>query len=168
MGLFDSLFQSSEIHGIARDTLRFIREACRETHPNEYMGLLRATDAQTLGLHRSGRIITDVLVIPGTTSSSVKATMKSNMVPNDHTAVGSVHSHPNGVLQPSDEDLRSFTRGDVHIIVGAPYDRDSWQAFNTDGSRRSLRVIDIDLPDPATELGFDPESLADEFGEDKR
>ena len=168
MGLFDSLFRSSEIHGIARDTLTFIREACRETHPNEYMGLLRATDAQTLGLSESGQIITDVLVIPGTKSSSVKATMKSNMVPNDHTAVGSVHSHPNGVVQPSDEDLRSFARGDVHIIVGAPYNRDSWRAFGQDGTRRSLPVLDVELPDPETELGFDPDTLADEFQEDHR
>lgn len=168
MGLFDSLFRSREIQGIAKETLRFIREACRETHPDEYMGLLRATDAQRLGLAESGQIITDVLVIPGTKSSSVKATMKSNMVPNDHTAVGSVHSHPNGVLRPSDEDRRSFTRGSVHIIVGAPYDRESWQAFDRDGSRRALRVIDVDLPDPATELGFDPEALAEELEDDQR
>lgn len=168
MGLFDSLFRSSEIRGIAEETLTFIREACQQTHPNEYMGLLRATDAQALGLDMSGQVITDVLVIPGTKSSSVKATMKSRMVPNDHSAVGSVHSHPNGVLRPSDEDLRSFTRGKIHLIIGAPYDRESWRAFETDGTRRSLRVLDVELPDPQSELGFDPESLERELREEER
>jgi len=33
------LFRSSEILGIARETLEFALEASEATHPNEYMGL---------------------------------------------------------------------------------------------------------------------------------
>ena len=141
------LFRSSEILGIARDTLRFALEASEETHPNEYMGFLRAQDSRTLGLDRNGQVITDVLVIPGTQSNPVSATVQSNLVPNDIKAVGSVHSHPNGVLRPSNADLGTFTKGNVHIIIGAPYGWGDWKVFDSHGEPRSLDVLDVELPE---------------------
>jgi proteasome lid subunit RPN8/RPN11 len=153
------LFRSSEVLGIAADTLRFALEASRETHPNEYMGFLRGEDARTLGLDREGTVITDVLIIPGTESNPVSATVQTNMVPNDFSAVGSIHSHPNGVLRPSDADLATFTRGDVHIIIGAPYQPDDWRAFDSDGRPTQLSVLDVDLPDPGDFFDFTEEDL---------
>jgi len=141
------LFRSSELLGIAGETLEFILNASEDTHPNEYMGFLRADDASRLGLDRDGQVITDVLVIPGTVSSPNSATVKSNMRPNNVQSVGSVHSHPNGVLRPSDADLDTFGQGDVHIIVGAPYRRTDWQAFDNEGNPTELDVIDVELPD---------------------
>ncbi|MGM0606079.1 MAG: Mov34/MPN/PAD-1 family protein [Halobacteriota archaeon] len=141
------LFRSSEILGIARETLQFALEASEETHPNEYMGFLRAEDSRKLGLDRKGQVITDVLVIPGTTSNPVSATVRSDMVPNDIKAVGSLHSHPNGVLRPSDADLGTFTKGDVHVIIGAPYGWGDWKAFDSSGDPRSLDVLDVALPE---------------------
>lgn len=140
------LFRSSGVIGIAEDTLEFALEASRETHPHEYMGLLRGTDARELGLDRDGTVVTDVLIIPGTESNPVSATVRTSQVPNDRHAVGSVHSHPNGVLQPSDADRATFTKGKVHIIIGHPYGRRDWRAFDREGKRRSLDVLDVELP----------------------
>ncbi len=159
MGLFDGWFRSPPILGIAEETLRFALEASEQTHPNEYMGLLRATDADQLNLDADGQVITDVLVIPGTESNSVSATMRSNMVPNDRHAVGSVHSHPNGVLRPSSQDLQTFTRGEVHLIIGAPYRRGDWQAFDPDGTPIDLEVLDVPLPAGEDLLALDEEDL---------
>lgn len=142
------LFRSDEILGIAEETLTFAREAAENTHPDEYMGLLRGEDASKLGLEEAGTVITEVLVIPGTESSPVSATVKTNMVPNDWRAAGSIHSHPNGVLQPSDADLATFGKGSVHIILGAPYGESDWQAFDQEGKARELSVLDVALPDP--------------------
>ncbi|MFC5970222.1 Mov34/MPN/PAD-1 family protein [Halomarina salina] len=141
------LFRSSGVIGIAESTLDFALEASAQTHPNEYMGLLRGEDARSLGLDEDGTVITDVLVIPGTTSNPVSATVKTNMIPNDMRAQGSIHSHPNGVLRPSDADLATFGKGTVHIIIGAPYGPDDWEAFDQEGEVRDLRVLDIDIPD---------------------
>jgi len=141
------LFRSSEILGIAEPALEFARAASEEAHPNEYMGLLRGEKASKVGLDRTGTVITDVLVIPGTETNPVSATVKTSMVPNDLRAAGSVHSHPNGVLRPSDADLATFGRNDVHIIVGAPYGPDDWQAFDRDGEPMDLPVLDVDLPE---------------------
>lgn len=153
MGLLDALFRSSEILGIAEETLEFVLESSEATHPNEYMGLLRGTEARQLDLHRDGVVITDVLVIPGTESNSVSATVKTSQIPNDVKALGSVHSHPNGVLRPSNEDLQAFGKGTVHIIAGAPYRRNDWKAFDSRGQPTRLDVVDVDLPD--TEEFFD-------------
>ena len=141
------LFRSEGVIAIADAALSFAREASRDSHPHEYMGLLRGEDARSLGLDRDGTVVTDVLVIPGTESNPVSATVKTSMVPNDLRGVGSVHSHPNGVLRPSDADLASFQRGKVHIIIGAPYGPDDWQAFDSDGDPVDLEVIDVEPPE---------------------
>jgi proteasome lid subunit RPN8/RPN11 len=141
------LFRSSGVIGIAVDAIEFALEASEDAHPNEYMGLLRAEDARRLGLDRDGVVVTDVLVIPGTTSNSVSATVRTSQIPNDRNAVGSVHSHPNGVLSPSDADLATFGSGRVHIIIGAPYGRTDWRAFDRGGQPNDLPVLDGEPPE---------------------
>ena len=148
------LFRSKEVVGIAEDALTFALEASAETHPDEYMGLLRAEDARRFDLDRDGVVVTDVLVIPGTTSNSVSATVRTSQIPNDRNAVGSVHSHPNGVLSPSDADLATFGSGRVHIIIGAPYRRSDWRAFDREGDPRPLDVLDVELEDPEAFFDF--------------
>ena len=141
------LFRSSEILGIAEGALEFALSASRDAHPDEYMGLLRGEDAHTLGLERDGTVLSDVLVIPGTETNPVSATVKTSMIPNDLRAAGSIHSHPNGVLRPSNADLGTFGRNEVHIIMGAPYGRDDWQAFDREGEPIDLPVLDVELPE---------------------
>lgn len=140
------LFRSDELLGIARETMEFILSACEQTHPNEYMGFLRAEDARRLELDREGQVITDVLVIPGTESNPISATVKTTMKPNVQS-VGSVHSHPSGALRPSNADLGTFGQGKVHLIVGAPYGWEDWRAFDNDGNPTTLDVLDVPLPD---------------------
>ncbi len=163
MGLLDALFRSSEILGIAEETLEFAIESSEATHPAEYMGFLRGTEASTLGLDRDGLVITDILIVPGTESNSVSATVQTSSIPNDVNALGSVHSHPNGVLRPSPADLESFNRGDVHIIIGAPYRRTDWQAFDSQGRPRRLDVIDVDLPDSERFFDFTQADIDEEL-----
>ena len=164
------LFRSSGVIGIAADALEVALEASEDAHPNEYMGLLRGEDARKLGLDRDGTVITDVLVIPGTESNPVSATVKTSMIPNDRRSNGSVHSHPNGVLQPSDADLATFGKGSVHIIIGYPYRRDDWKAFDRTGEPRDLPVLDVDLPEDSffdfTQADIDAE-LREETGRDR-
>ena len=157
------LFRSAGVIGIADAALSFAREARRDTHPREYMGLLRGEDARSLGMDRDGTVVTDVLVIPGTESNPVSATVKTSMIPNDVSSLGSVHSHPNGVLRPSDEDLATFGSGTVHIIIGAPYGRDDWQAFDRYGEPRDLPVIDVRLPDAESFFDFTQADIDEEL-----
>lgn len=168
MSWLRSLFRSSGVLGIAGETLSFILEAAEDTHPNEYMGMLRGEPARDFGIDEDGTLVTDVLVIPGTESGPTSATVKSWMEPNDLNAVGSVHSHPNGVLRPSDEDLGTFGRGDVHMIVGAPYDWRDWRAFDNTGEPRDLPVFDVNLPEPEAFFDFDQSDIDEELREERR
>jgi proteasome lid subunit RPN8/RPN11 len=160
------LFRSSELLGIAAETMEFVRQASRDAHPNEYMAFFEGTRASDLGLDRRGTVITDVLVIPGTDSDPYSATVNENMIPTGGKAVGSVHSHPNGVLRPSDADLRTFHAGKVHVIVGYPYGPDDWQAFDTDGEPTELDVIDVPLPDRDAFFDFDQTDIDAELYDD--
>ncbi len=167
MGLLRGLFSRREVVGIAADALEFALEASEDAHPNEYMGFLRGTPTEKLDTDRDlprGYVVTDVLVIPGTTSSPTSATVRENMVPNDMRTLGSIHSHPNGVLRPSDEDLATFGSGTVHVIVGAPYRRSDWRAFDNQGDPRSLEVLDVPLPDPEDFFHFTQADIDEEYG----
>lgn len=148
----------NRVIGIAEDAIEFVLDAARDTHPDEYMGLLRGERARRVGIDRDGLVVTDVLVIPGTTSNPMSATVKTSMIPNVRR-VGSVHSHPNGVLRPSNADLQTFGSGEVHIILGHPYRRENWRAFDREGEPRDLPVLDADLPDPEDFFDFDESDL---------
>ena len=146
------LFRSSSVLGIADETLEFVLETCADTHPNEFMGLLRAEEASSPRLRfrgpepGDGRVITDVLVIPGTSSGEAMASLKEEMVPANSGGVGTVHSHPSGSTRPSNEDLRTFSRkGARHIIVGRPYDRDTWQCYDDEGKPVDLNVLEVEF-----------------------
>jgi proteasome lid subunit RPN8/RPN11 len=128
---------------------------------------LRGEDASTFDVEESGTVITDVLVIPGTESNAVSATVKTSMIPNDLRAAGSVHSHPNGVLSPSEEDLITFGKGKVHVIIGYPYGPDDWRAFDRTGEPRDLRVLDVDPPEEEF-FDFSQTDIDDELREERR
>lgn len=160
------LFRSGTVVGIAEDALTFALEASRETHPNEYMGLLRGERARDFDLDHDGLLVTDVLIIPGTESNPVSATVRTSMIPNDFSSVGSVHSHPNGVLQPSQADLATFGKGQVHIIIGHPYGRNDWVALDQEGKRRSLPVYDVALDDGEDFFDFTQADIDAELGLD--
>ncbi|AAG19247.1 MULTISPECIES: Mov34/MPN/PAD-1 family protein [Halobacterium] len=150
--------------GIAEDALEFAREAAQDSHPDEYLGLLRATPASAFDLDADdGYVVTDVLVIPGTETNPVSATFGSTQVPNDMRNVGSIHSHPNGVLAPSDADRSMFGKGQLHIILGHPYGPDCWRAFDSEGEPRTTTVLDVDLPDPESFFDFTQADIDEEL-----
>lgn len=113
--------------------------------PEEFAGLLQADKD----------IITEVLIIPGTESSRMSALIRLYMLPNMQV-VGSVHSHPSANIQPSRQDLLFFSKtGDYNIIVGPPFDEQSWACYNILGERRSLPVLDIEFQDEGFDEDFD-------------
>jgi proteasome lid subunit RPN8/RPN11 len=72
-------------------------------------------------------------------------------------------SHPNGVLRPSDTDLGTFQKGAVHIIIGAPYERNSWQAFDRKGNPQRLDVLDVELPEAESFFDFTQADIDEEL-----
>ncbi|MHC1593553.1 MAG: Mov34/MPN/PAD-1 family protein [Methermicoccaceae archaeon] len=119
------------IWAIEKEALEFILEASRSTHPREFAGLLSAAEG----------VITECILVPGTTSSEVCAVLQLYMLPNISYA-GSVHSHPVPDATPSEEDLALFSRtGSVHIIAAFPYTQDSWKSYDRSGNPKELKVL---------------------------
>jgi proteasome lid subunit RPN8/RPN11 len=126
-----------QIKGIARDTLNFILEVSKSMAPEEFAGLLQEKDG----------IITEVLILPGTESSDTNAVIRLYMMPNIK-AVGSVHSHPGHNRSPSQADLHLFSKtGSCHIIVGRPYNKQSWTCYDREGKTIELPVLDVEFED---------------------
>jgi proteasome lid subunit RPN8/RPN11 len=122
-----------QIRGIDREVLEFILGASRSSHPREFAGVLRAEKG----------VIKEVLLLPGTLSSSKSAVLRLHMMPIDPSACGSVHSHPSTSPVPSGPDLRLFAKfGRVHLIVAAPYDGRSWRAYDHRGNEVHLEVTE--------------------------
>ena len=123
-----------KVKGIAKDTLKFILEASKSTHPNEFAGLLQIEK----------EVIANVILLPGTVSSNTNAVIRLEMLPMDLYTVGSVHSHPTSNNTPSLADLRLFSKkGNYHIIACYPYDWESWECYDRLGNRRDIKVLDI-------------------------
>jgi len=121
-----------QIQGIRKDLLTLLLHIGMEQHPNEYAGLLREKDG----------VIDELDLLPGTTSNAISASLHLDMMPLDTHLAGSVHSHPNGVLIPSDADRSFFPRtGRYHIIVGFPYTEENWACFRANGAPVELEVV---------------------------
>lgn len=119
-------------HAITSKVLKMMFAAARDTHPREFACFMRADDG----------VITEILLAPGTISSGRYAVLRHHMLPLDFSVVGSAHSHPTPNAIPSDADLHMFQNtGPVHIIIGFPYNMNSWRAYSRNGEEISLRVI---------------------------
>ena len=123
------------IWGINKDTLKLILEVSKESYPKEFIATLIAKKG----------IIEEINLLPGTLSGNTMAILHTHMQPPDImlSVVGTVHSHPSGSNRPSGADLTFFSKfGNTHIIVGKPYDMNSWQAYDAPGKPIELEVVD--------------------------
>lgn len=157
---FSRLFEkkaTGDVIGMTEGALQLAQESAKHSHPNEFMGLLRAVPANEVHerFEENKRIVVSVLLIPGTKTNQTSASYKSHSVPNDNSIVGSIHSHPSGVIKPSDQDLSMFTKGPVNIIMGRPYRENDWKAFNRFGEPRQFKVIDEEYDDGTSDLNID-------------
>jgi proteasome lid subunit RPN8/RPN11 len=125
---------------ITRRCLDSALACAHSAYPNEFGGILRADPPG---------LISDLLLLPGTTSGRRHANFQLYMLPIDLGVVGTVHSHPSGALHPSEADLRLFRHwGRRHFILGYPFGPGQWRAY--DGNGEEIRV------DVAERLGAAP------------
>jgi proteasome lid subunit RPN8/RPN11 len=121
-----------KIRGIRQDLLSLLLEMGRENHPNEFAGVIRERDG----------VMDELNLLPGTIGREDSASIFYDMMPLDTHVAGSAHSHPNGVIRPSDADLTFFPRtGRYHLIIGYPYRKNDWRCFSADGNPCDLEVL---------------------------
>ena len=117
---------------ITRNCLDSALACATSSYPKEFGGILRSDEPG---------VITDLLLLPGTTSGARHANFQLYMLPADLGVMGTVHSHPSGALFPSAADLRLFRHwGRRHVILGYPYGIGSWRAYDGNGEEIHLDV----------------------------
>lgn len=127
-----SLLGNKKITGITERVLTMVSESAKDAHPDEFAAGMREIDG----------VISELIMVPGTTSGPVSAILKLNNLPIDYSIIGVVHTHPTPGHSPSENDIEMFGRyGRVHIIMSYPYDLDSWQAYDSTGKEVELEVI---------------------------
>ncbi|MCW6167143.1 MAG: Mov34/MPN/PAD-1 family protein [Thermoplasmatales archaeon] len=121
---------------ITRQALDSAMASGRSSYPNEFGGLLRADPPG---------IISELLLLPGTTAGRRHANFQFYMMPADLAVVGTVHSHPSGAIYPSDADTRLFRNwGRRHVIIGTPFGSSSWRAYDSNGRPVEIPVLGAD------------------------
>jgi proteasome lid subunit RPN8/RPN11 len=154
---------------ITRRALDSALASARSAYPNEFGGVLRADPPG---------VISELLLLPGTTAGRRHANFQLWMLHADLSVAGTVHSHPSGALHPSDADLRLFRSwGRRHLILGAPFGRGAWRAYDGNGQETTLRVVETPAnafePRPTPYRGpppvpaLPPESASSGFPEDE-
>ncbi len=122
----------NRIIGVDVDFIDGFNEAARSTYPDEFLCMTREIDG----------IISEMVLIPGTVYGDSHSFLSQWMAPIDYSIAGSAHSHPGYCNQPSDADKDFFANmGGVHFITCQPYDRTSWQAYDSHGEPMDLEII---------------------------
>jgi proteasome lid subunit RPN8/RPN11 len=121
-----------KIRGVSSGLIELMCMIGAEQHPYEFAALLREEDG----------IISELILVPGTTSGEDHANVFLDMMPLGSHLAGSAHSHPNGIIRPSDADLNFFSRtGRFHFIIGYPYEKHNWRCFMTNGTPFDIEVV---------------------------
>ncbi len=106
---------------IDKGLLKELLESAEAFHPREVILVLRGKIEQGEGERKIN--VTDYLIPPQAIHGISSSAFNPHMIPIDFSIVGTMHSHPSGVLLPSITDL-NFMVGFFAVIVGPPY-RDS-------------------------------------------
>lgn len=123
---------------IKHDVFKAMQDFAEYNHPNEIILLLRGKR------EKDDIIITDFLLPPFGFGGRAFASFPSHMLPIDLTIMGTVHSHPSGVLSPSVGDMHNFY-GRVMIIIGPPYNSPHIAAYNKNGDRFKVTISNHQL-----------------------
>lgn len=120
------------IRGVDVDFIDAFNAAAKSTYPDEFLCMVRAEDG----------IVTEMVLLPGTVYGDSHSFLNEWMAPIDYSLVGSAHSHPGYSNEASDEDKTYFANtGGVHFITCQPYDRTSWQAYDSHGDKINLEIV---------------------------
>jgi len=119
---------------VGKELLHAVFEGARRLYPKEIILLLRGRKKKNLVE------ISEVVVPPLATYGSGFANIPLHMLPMDFSVIGIVHSHPSGILAPSDADLNHIF-GIVLMIVGFPFmDERNVAVYNRSGERLMLQI----------------------------
>ena len=121
---------------LARSVIDSVLNYSKGAYPNEAILLLT-------GKNNEDRIVIDGIEVPPLAVHGASfSEFPLHMLPMDFSLMGTAHSHPSGVLQPSTPDMNNFY-GRLMMIAAHPYETESDLAvFNSHGRSVKYQVIE--------------------------
>jgi proteasome lid subunit RPN8/RPN11 len=121
---------------IDRSVIESILEYAKANHPSEAILLLNGKTTNV------GTRIDGVEIPPLAVHGRGFSSFPLQALPIDFSVVGTAHSHPSGVPQPSVQDLNNFY-GRVMVIATSPYESpDDIAIFNSKGEQIMYKVAE--------------------------
>jgi len=116
---------------IEKELIEYIMEISKDYYPKEFLALLRAEK----------EIIKELVFVPALRSGNSSASFNPFALPHYFDVVGTVHSHPSGGGEPSEKDLKLFSKYPVNLIVFYPFSESSFRAYDDRGNYVELGQI---------------------------
>ena len=126
-------FFKSIMWRIKRELVESICEAAQNTYPQEFLALI--------GGDPDNNLIEELVMVPAIYGEKFSS-LRRDLIPLDFSIIGTVHSHPSRHLRASRGDLVAFPKlGQVHLIIGLPFDLSSLKLFDNKGKELEYEVI---------------------------
>ncbi|MEE8187255.1 MAG: Mov34/MPN/PAD-1 family protein [Nitrososphaerales archaeon] len=117
------------------DVIEGLLAYCKDTHPLEGILLMRGE------VNKREIRVKSLMIPPIPIHSEHFSSFQWHMVPLDASILGIAHSHPNGVIWPSEVDLINFL-GRLMAIVGPPYLSEAdIGVFDSEGNPARFSVV---------------------------
>jgi len=121
---------------VKREVIISILEYAAACHPREGVLLLRGR------IDRKSIVVEEVEVPPLSIRGVGFSSFQPYMLPIDFSIIGTAHSHPSGILEPSTTDINRFY-GRIMVIAAYPYRTEKDLAiFDCEGRRIRYKIID--------------------------
>jgi proteasome lid subunit RPN8/RPN11 len=118
---------------ISQKLIAAMLEFARSIHPHEIILLLRGK------IKKTEIIVEEFLLPPFATYGKSFSEFPLHVLPIDFSIVGTAHSHPSGINEPSIRDINNFYSR-IMLILAYPYQKNNVKAFNSRGEIISLEV----------------------------
>ncbi|MFH1779594.1 MAG: Mov34/MPN/PAD-1 family protein [Candidatus Micrarchaeota archaeon] len=122
---------------IKKNALLSALQGAKETHPNEFVCLLRGEKTS------NDWLLTEVIITPFANYDKTSSSYSSYFIPANNNEAASFHSHPMpNSSRPSKQDLNFFSRtARFHFIASYPYEINDVKAFDSTGKEIEFQVV---------------------------
>lgn len=119
---------------LKKEALETLLHLARSAHPNEMVVLLRGEAEKEIKIE-------EVLLAPFAMGGEDFSEFPLDSLPIDPSIIGTAHSHPQHVLEASEEDFNE-SYGRVSLIIAYPYSNaHDVAAYSSLGERLALKIV---------------------------